>query len=355
MVLSNKNSHVSDTKDYPLNLIQSCIQKILDFSQRQIALNYQLNHKLIKSHQIVGALNDKLQAFQILLDQISVFHQCTTQQNILDALNQYVSQLFPHSSGYIRVFKPSAQNQQHFYEWGVATNLTSHTFDEYPLNIHQQAFGTVYFQKNYFGSQPGFRQELLAKWLEHLAIALWTIHHIDTLELQTITDPLTGLFNRRYMMDILKRLTISSNDSNSVGIMMIDLDFFKKINDTYGHQAGDSVLKDFSLYLKGIVRPTDIVCRYGGEEFALILPRTPLKAVCERAERICNGLRYITMRHDHQTIGQITVSIGVAMFPEHGLTAAGMIEAADQALYMAKSKGRNQVVHAADEVQTQPV
>ncbi|MEB3210834.1 MAG: GGDEF domain-containing protein, partial [Leptolyngbyaceae bacterium] len=252
--------------------------------------------------------------------------------------------------GYIQVFDSGVEDLCDFYEWGTIEKGLRHQFNEYSLVVDEHVLGKVFLPKKYIESQALFFPELLATWLHYVAIALRNTEQLEALRLQTITDPLTGLFNRRYMMDILTRLTLSLSETNSVGVMMIDLDHFKAINDTYGHQAGDSVLKDFSCFLRGMVRPTDIVCRYGGEEFALILPRTPLSTVCERAERICRGLSYLTMKHDHQTIGHITVSIGIAVFPDDGLSAAELIQSADRALYRAKSWGRNQVVAASSGV-----
>jgi diguanylate cyclase (GGDEF)-like protein len=121
---------------------------------------------------------------------------------------------------------------------------------------------------------------------------------------------------------------------------MLDVDFFKKINDNYGHEEGDRLLHELGVLLQSNIRQEDIPCRYGGEEFLIILPDAPLEAAVRRAEFLRQKVK-ATLRVQQQAV---TVSVGVAVYPEHGLLAEGIVAAADEALYAAKHQGRDRVV-----------
>ena len=170
------------------------------------------------------------------------------------------------------------------------------------------------------------------------------------LHAQATTDPLTRLSNRRQLGELLPRELMRARRgdgkvaSGKLAALLIDLDFFKRINDTFGHEAGDLVLSEVGKLLRALIRASDIACRYGGEEIALILPDTTLKVASERAESIrvkIGGLRFV---HEGSSIGPVTASIGVAIFPDHASDAEGLLRAADAALYRAKHEGRNRVV-----------
>ena len=167
----------------------------------------------------------------------------------------------------------------------------------------------------------------------------------EELRLQAIRDPLTGLFNRRYMEESLQReLHRAARNNFPLGAVMIDLDHFKRLNDTWGHEAGDAVLREFGNLLTNWSRGEDIACRYGGEEFTLILTAAASEATRLRTEQFREAARGLEIRHDGRSLGGITVSAGVAAFPEHGFTAGEILRAADEALYQAKARGRDRVV-----------
>ncbi|MWY86369.1 GGDEF domain-containing protein, partial [Francisella tularensis] len=148
-----------------------------------------------------------------------------------------------------------------------------------------------------------------------------------------IRNSLTGLFNRRYLEESLEReIHRSKRKQQSLGIIMLDIDHFKRFNDTFGHEAGDTVLRELGLLLQQYVRQSDIACRYGGEEFTLILPEASLKIVRQRAEQLRQGAKQLQVQHRRQSLGAITLSLGVACFPEHGLSAETVIRDADAAL-----------------------
>ena len=161
---------------------------------------------------------------------------------------------------------------------------------------------------------------------------------------QVIRDPLTGLFNRRYLDEYLEsEILIAQEKQRTIGILMIDIDHFKLLNDIYGHKAGDLVLKALSKFLLASVRQSDVICRYGGEEFVVILPGAGLEDAQYRAENLCRDFKNTSVSFEENKL-KTTISIGVAIYPQHGYTSDEIIHAADSAMYAAKQAGRNCVI-----------
>jgi diguanylate cyclase len=166
----------------------------------------------------------------------------------------------------------------------------------------------------------------------------------DKLKEQALHDPMTGLFNRRYLDTIVPHeLARCGRDRLPLCLMMIDIDYFKKVNDTYGHQAGDAVLKELAALLMASVRAADVACRYGGEEFLLLLPNMSVANALQRAEHLRAEFAGLTVQFGGASIDS-TLSIGIACFPENGSNAEELIGCADLALYRAKAEGRNRVL-----------
>jgi diguanylate cyclase (GGDEF)-like protein/PAS domain S-box-containing protein len=188
------------------------------------------------------------------------------------------------------------------------------------------------------------RRPLLGSAAQELMLALSNIKLRDILREQATRDPLTGLYNRRYMDEMLAReLSGSIRSGKGVGFIMGDLDYFKKFNDTYGHEAGDLLLKAVANLIRGTIRVEDIACRYGGEEFLIILPSASLQDAYRRAVQIHDSVEKISFGLHGATIDGVTISMGVSAFPNQGKTADELIAAADAAMYRAKREGRNRV------------
>jgi diguanylate cyclase (GGDEF)-like protein len=182
---------------------------------------------------------------------------------------------------------------------------------------------------------------------EQSALALANLNMRETLKAQSIRDPLTGLYNRRYMEESLEReLSRAVRKKSGLGIMMLDVDHFKQFNDTFGHEAGDAVLRQLGNLLSTQFRGEDVVCRYGGEEFTVILPEANAEAILRRAEHLCEEAKKGVAEFHDQTPKSISLSIGVSNFPTDGATAETLLRAADAALYRAKKQGRDRVVVA---------
>lgn len=169
----------------------------------------------------------------------------------------------------------------------------------------------------------------------------------SSLREQSVREHLTGLFNRRYMEEtLIRELLRASRKGLPLGIIMLDVDDFKRFNDTWGHAAGDAVLRDFGSFLLRHFRGEDVPCRYGGDEFIMILPDATQMVAYERARLICEHAQQLRLNFEGKLLGTVTLSLGVAVFPEHGSTGADLLREADKALYRAKHAGRGRVVVA---------
>jgi diguanylate cyclase (GGDEF)-like protein len=187
-------------------------------------------------------------------------------------------------------------------------------------------------------------RELNPKQLETLRILARQAMCQLELNLQAMRDPLTGLYNRRQLEEGLHREVLRARRVGaSVGVMAIDVDHFKRVNDTLGHEVGDCALRGIAEELASCVREEDIACRAGGEEFVVILPGTGKTALRSRAEAVRRTIEQANIRAGEGTL-KLTVSVGLASFPSYGDSGQAILRAADVALYKAKAAGRNRVV-----------
>lgn len=228
----------------------------------------------------------------------------------------------------------------------VNTDATEAT-DCVPMNVHGQTIGLMYIE----GTADQFdedRLDLIRRFSDQIGMSLATLQLEQQLREQSLHDPLTGLYNRRYFeAAIEKEVARADRHEQTIGFMMIDIDHFKAINDQYGHQAGDLILKGVSDTLGRHTRTEDIACRYGGEEFLLVIPGASLNATYERAETLRQAVeKVITVLSDGTAVSNTRVSLGVAVYPTHGPNWQDVVRVADQALYRAKDQGRNRVVVA---------
>jgi diguanylate cyclase (GGDEF)-like protein len=189
---------------------------------------------------------------------------------------------------------------------------------------------------------------------ETIKLVLSNLRLRESLRIQANHDPLTGLFNRRYLNDSLSReLNLSQRRGAPLSVAILDVDHFKRFNDTFGHDAGDFALREAARVMSMNLRKSDIACRLGGEEFALVLPDSSLAATRERVEQICAIVKQSEIRHAGHLLGTMTLSAGIAGSPEHATSARELLRAADIALFAAKRAGRECVVlYAPDRVET---
>ena len=213
-----------------------------------------------------------------------------------------------------------------------------------PITVQGKIFGLLHLNQMDLKQISQSTLALAQAVAQQLSLSFANLKLKETLQEHSLRDPLTRLFNRRYLEEFTtKEIHRATRNGIPMGIIMIDVDYFKNFNDNYGHEAGDFVLKELSKYLEKKTRKSDVVCRYGGEEFILILPDTSLKNTLLHGEKIKEEVKYLNLEY-HQKSLQITISLGVACFPKHGLQLEDLLNAADRALYLAKKQGRDRIV-----------
>lgn len=216
----------------------------------------------------------------------------------------------------------------------------------FPLLAGGVAVGAVMMAKHelgYWNSRE--KQYLISAYIGLAAASLENVRLINQTKRLAITDTLTGVYNRKFFVESFeKQLSLAKRYKETLTVIMADVDHFKRFNDTYGHTAGDRVLQQVSKMLGAAIRESDILCRYGGEEFVIVMPRTNTAESYEKAEKIRRHIE--SARFTNIAPGSalgITISMGIASFPEHGVEYNALVDAADSALYKAKKNGRNRV------------
>jgi diguanylate cyclase (GGDEF)-like protein/PAS domain S-box-containing protein len=219
-----------------------------------------------------------------------------------------------------------------------------------PLVAHSVSLGILHIRFLSCAIQGRAAEELAAKQRlavaigENLALSLANLKLRETLQNQAIRDPLTGLYNRRYLEETMDReLHRSRRLKAPLGVVMMDLDYFKNFNDSFGHGAGDALLSALAHVITAGIRTEDIACRYGGEEFLLVLPGASMETTRERAENVRQAVKALQVKYQGRFLKSTTISSGIAIFPDQGHTAEEVITAADAALYRAKQAGRDRV------------
>jgi diguanylate cyclase (GGDEF)-like protein len=191
------------------------------------------------------------------------------------------------------------------------------------------------------------RTRLIAMAADNLAMALVSLKLREALRSRSVRDPLTKLFNRRYLEEtLLRELSNCKRGNGELSVIMIDVDHFKTFNDTQGHDAGDFVLTELAMLMNTKLRKGDISCRYGGEEFVVVLPGASKEITMQRAEQLRVTFESHKFMHQARELKSVTASFGVATSPMNGVTVEAILKAADEAMYQAKEGGRNRVVAA---------
>lgn len=210
-----------------------------------------------------------------------------------------------------------------------------------PLLAQSELLGMVYLASDHpIDEDMGRRAAIVG---EQIGMAIANLELREALRNQSIRDPLTGLFNRRYAEQTLERETIRARrESRPLALLMLDVDHFKTFNDRFGHDAGDLVLQEVAKVMRTSVRGSDMACRLGGEEFLVVLPAS-IEQARMKAEQIRQSVQSLSLRHFGNALGSVTISIGVAVWPDCGDAVEELLRVADAALYAAKNGGRNRV------------
>ncbi|MBI9044866.1 MAG: diguanylate cyclase [Anaerolineaceae bacterium] len=310
-----------------------------------------------------------------------LLQSCARVEDTYRILKQFIVELFPGMSGALYMLESNLDLLESVIFWGMSppkemvldladcwalrrSTIQIYSYEDtqipcshvetqdqapytcIPLIAQSKMLGLLHLRGQ---TEKNFRDytQLIVMITERLSMAITNLRLGERLKSQSIRDQLTGLFNRRYMEEMMSReIRRSVRYQRPVGILMLDIDNFKNFNDSYGHAAGDIVLHALGNYLQENMRGEDIVCRYGGEEFTIILAEASLEDTVQRAETLRKGIKMIRVKHAGKDLGDIRVSIGVASFPIHGETPEALMLAADTALYQAKRQGRDCVIIA---------
>ncbi|MGZ3595418.1 MAG: diguanylate cyclase [Syntrophales bacterium] len=390
--LKKHKSHLEETvfrRTADLRRINEELQNEVAEREKMECVLEQTNYKLHSMVYEYGLRQQRLNLFNQMSERLQ---SCISLEETYPIISQFMQDLFPHAAGSLFILNFPLNSVEAVTSWGralsgektftagdcfalqegkihITADFRSDSCCRHilgggrrsglcvPLLAQGETLGLLHLQQRIFPStpaNPGFDelseglneevQQLAVTVADYLALALSNIKLRDSLKQQAIHDPLTGLFNRRYMEEtLIREISRAKRYETPLGIIMIDLDHFRRFNNTFGHEAGDLVLRDLGKFLQSNIRKEDVACRYGGEEFTLILPGAPMEITEKRAETLRNLVQDLEIYYNGKPLDSITLSLGVASFPEHGATGETVLKAADAALYAAKRAGRNRV------------
>lgn len=323
-------------------------------------------------------LKEKTHVIELLSEFRELLPACGTNEDVYNIFNQYAAKIFPNYRWGLWIYSEDKKQFQNVKTWGAMTDLESRdfSFDDcfalrddqlykvnfssskprcphmskkaggyicFPMTLSDEIFGvvTVIFGRSKFSQES---QTVFARFIDNMTLALSNLRLRESLLELSMHDYLTGLFNRRYMEETLKKeIAKATREKSNIGLIMFDIDHFKNFNDSYGHEAGDNILINTGKFLKEHFREGDIICRFGGEEFLIILIGASKEFTLNRAENLRQKFKNLPTNLEKKFIGHIEISVGAAVFPENGQTPRELLDAVDEALYRAKKEGRNRV------------
>jgi diguanylate cyclase (GGDEF)-like protein len=220
-----------------------------------------------------------------------------------------------------------------------------------PLLAGREAIGVLTLRGREQASLAARTSLFASAFADHIALALTNLRMQETLRTRAVRDSLTGLYNRRYMEEALTReLQRGRQAQTHTGVVVVDVDHFKHFNDTYGHGGGDALLTQLARVMQSAFDGDEFICRYGGDEFVIVVPKTSAAELRVRAEQLRDAVRDLRIHADGRILGSATISTGIAVAPEHANSVDGLIAAADRALYEAKTAGRDRVASPRQQV-----
>jgi diguanylate cyclase (GGDEF)-like protein len=339
------------------------------------------DRRVAREVKLLGELNEWLQSSRSL-------------EELFDMVSRFMTHMLPQCEGSVYVYSNSrdvldgaaswngGEHKDHIHPeacWGlrrgrpyayglsevdfVCEHAEPHDQNPYfcfPVLAHGETVGLMHLKAAANVSDADFRgtRKLAQMCAEQISMAIANVQMRDQLQDQSVRDSLTGLFNRRHLTDSMRKLILrSQKNSQKLNIVSVDVDHFKKFNDNHGHDAGDMVLRAVGAALDSACDGDEIACRIGGEEFMMLLPALDGDGAFNRAETLRKTVENITVRYGDKNLPRITVSVGLATYPDHGMMPQDLMRAADDALYAAKGNGRNQVViaHAHPDAEDMPV
>jgi diguanylate cyclase (GGDEF)-like protein/PAS domain S-box-containing protein len=360
--------------------------RVIQCNIRDITARKHAETRVLLANDELLALVDELQwrdrEMQLLNHMNDLLQSCMTQAEAYQVITLTAGDLFPGYSGCLSILHATDQHLEVVARWGTEVIIES-TFSVedcwalrrgqlhvvvdpqagllcnhfihspeagylcLPLTVRGETIGILCLIDSSIrkGKHQLSLQQLAMTVGETIKLSLSNLKLRDELRQQAIHDPLTGLFNRRYLDETLPReLLMALRRKAPLCIVMLDLDGFKQFNDSFGHGPGDSLLREFGGMLRERLRKSDISCRYGGDEFVLVLPDSSIADTQQRVEQIRIFIKGLSIHYGEQVFGMLTLSAGIAQSPEHGTTASELLRAADEAMYAAKQAGRDRTV-----------
>ncbi|NTW44139.1 MAG: diguanylate cyclase [Anaerolineaceae bacterium] len=361
---------------------QEVIQcNIRDISERKLAKD-----RLHKANEVLSVLVAKLQKHDLEMKMVNrmndLLQACKTKEEAYQVIGLAVGEIFPGQCGGMAILHDSGNYLETFAQWGdeqlmkpifslddcwamrrgkqhvvqdpktsiVCTHFSQSPEKGYiclPLVVQGETLGllTIFLPTGMKREHEISWRQLFLKVGEGIKLSLSNIKLRELMRDQATHDPLTGLFNRRYLSDTLSReLNHARRRNAKTCIVMLDIDHFKRFNDTYGHEAGDLMLRELGRVLKGNIRKSDIACRFGGEEFVLVLLDTSIEDCFKYLEKLVEKVKAQQVRFGEQLLGTMTLSIGVVEASEYVMDAEELQGAADKAMYAAKHAGRDCII-----------
>lgn len=377
------------SKEKLISWFETLHKQVMELKKEKAEMN-EVNQKMT-------ILIDELNAAALERKQLSEMgNQLQISQNIEEACavsTQYIRKFFPGSNGALYLIDPLKDLAEAVSVWGDTTlakemfvpvncwairrgriyvidnehpgllcgHITSTKDGRYlciPLMAHGNTIGILHLnhldpnqdQKEKRSEQYNVHTtQLSVAVAESIALSLSNLKLWETLRQQSIRDVLTGLFNRRYMEESLTReLSRADREKTTLGLIMFDIDDFREFNNIFGHDGGDTLLHEMGGFISKRTRGGDIVSRYGGEEFVIVYPRANLEDTKQQAEKLRQSIKKFQAYHLGKPLDKCTISIGVAAYPDHGMTCETLLKSADTALYCAKNEGKDRVVVASN-------
>ncbi len=330
----------------------------------------------------VEELEKRTREMTLLSEMGDLLRACLTTDEVYTVIVRVAQQIFPVQVGALYVISPSRNLVEAVAVWGDATRvervfspeecwalrrgrvhwvedtgvglLCRHLHHPHPdgylcvpMMAQSEALGVLHLTEPATGRLSEANQRLAVAMAEHIAMALSNLKLHETLRNQAIRDPVTGIFNRRFMEESLElELRRAARSQCQLGIIMIELDHAPAFYATFGRETGNTVLVELSALIQTCIRKEDIVCRFGNEKFVLLMPMGNIEVTRDRASVLRDRVKFLEIKHREQVLGNFTVSMGVAAFPEHGRTVQALLQATDAALQRARNEGGDRLITA---------
>jgi diguanylate cyclase (GGDEF)-like protein len=323
-------------------------------------------------------LQQRSKEISVLAEMSEQLHVSTSVSEAMQFVPSFGRRLFPSFSGSVSIVDPSGEQAGIATAWGAPPDARTFNVEDcqalrraphgpaavrmggcrhdgetdatprlcVPISVGE-GVGVLSLRSASAADVTAEVESVATAFADQLSLALTTLHLHDALRMRATRDALTGLFNRRYIEEnIADDISRWVRNGASVGLILLDVDWFKSFNDAFGHAGGDALLQQLARLMQAVVRNEDFVCRYGGEEFMIVLPDATLETTRLCAERLREHTHYLKPHLHDEPLGPVTISAGVASTSDHGHTLDALAIAADRALYEAKRAGRDRVMTA---------